>query len=359
MVDFLPLIVKEKIKDAIEVPLNKGEIPHFDILQRALGNVEYDPKTKTLKILTKTQQRSMNSMSEVRAFFQTVHMASLIYQNMKEKSYATIRDLYYNGKYTISGKTKSWDEQGESDQFIRDLEVILNKSREEMSVVADTKGKISGNISLISAGDTIDARKMGNLGTPLPAIVDDLEFKDVTADYVLVIEKAAIFEKLNFLRWWKDHNCILATGKGQPDRATRRFLRRMSDEYHLPIYVVTDSDPYGFYIYSTYKIGSISLSYEVERLACPQIQFLGVSTSDIYNYKLPKDTIIEAEETDIKRAQELKKYPWFQSKEWQKELDLFLQKKEKVEIEAFSKFGLKYLAEQYLPSKIQSGQFLE
>ncbi len=55
---------------------------------------------------------------------------------------------------------------------------------------------------------------------------------------------------------------------------------------------------------------------------------------------------------------ELKTYPWFQSPAWQRELDLFLEKKEKAEIEAFSSKSLGFLEEKYLPEKIKSGHFI-
>jgi DNA topoisomerase VI subunit A len=49
----------------------------------------------------------------------------------------------------------------------------------------------------------------------------------------------------------------------------------------------------------------------------------------------------------------MKKKPWFQDKQWQKELDLFLKTKEKCELVAFFKHGFKYLAEVYLPQKLR------
>ena len=47
----------------------------------------------------------------------------------------------------------------------------------------------------------------------------------------------------------------------------------------------------------------------------------------------------------------MKKKALAQDKQWQKELNLFLQRKEKCELDAFFKHGFKYLAESYLPRK--------
>ncbi len=86
---------------------------------------------------------------------------------------------------------------------------------------------------------------------------------------MLVIEKDAIFQRLNREGFWNKESCLLITAKGMPDRATRRFVRRLNEEYKLPVFVLTDGDPYGWYIYSVYKSGSIKLSYESDRLATP------------------------------------------------------------------------------------------
>lgn len=143
-----------------------------------------------------------------------------------------------------------------------------------------------------------------------------------------------------------------------PDRATRRFIRRLNEEFKLPVYVLTDGDPYGWYIYSVYKSGSIKLSYESERLATPEAKFLGLTATDIDTYKISDNYVIAANDRDIKRAQELLRYQWFQKNEWTKEINLFLKKKKKVEIEALSTHGLKFLHD-YLKDKIRNRKFID
>ncbi|MDW8011365.1 MAG: DNA topoisomerase VI, partial [Sulfolobales archaeon] len=62
---------------------------------------------------------------------------------------------------------------------------------------------------------------------------------------------------------------------------------------------------------------------------------------------------------DIKRAKELKEYPWFKSERWQVELDEFLERRVKLEIEALAGKGLKFLADKYIPDKISVGDWIE
>jgi hypothetical protein len=119
----------------------------------------------------------------------------------------------------------------------------------------------------------------------------------------------------------------------------------------------TDADPYGFYIYSTMKYGSMALAHESERLGCPKLKFLGMSISDIEHYDL-RSVTIKAKEVDLKRAEELLGYDWFKAKEWQRELKMFLEKKVKAEIQALSSKNLQYISKTYLPEKIKSQDFL-
>jgi DNA topoisomerase-6 subunit A len=345
----------------------KGEEPVIGVPVRTLANTIWDEKRKLLVLGPKKALRSYFDIGESKKFTQTLLMLSLILRARREGDYPTIRDLYYTGKHTIyyideAGRRRSeetWDDQRESNSVIQDIEVAVNLLREHMGIMHDAKGKIVGNMVIRSKGYEIDLSRMGSGAYAIPPNVDKLEIVSVDAEYVLVVEKDAIFERLNEEEFWKKNRCILVTGKGQPDRSTRRMVRRLWEEFNLPVYVLTDADSYGFYIYSVYRSGSISLSYESERLATPGARFLGVAVSDIERYKIPKNFIIKATERDIKRAKELLSYPWFkESKAWVRELELFIERGEKVEIEALSGHGFKFLSQTYIPEKISTGSFL-
>jgi DNA topoisomerase-6 subunit A len=352
-------------------------------------------------------------------------MASIIYEALVNNEYPTIRDLYYRGKHSIGyrdvdGKLvheNTWDEQKESDSVIRDLEVFMNVLREEMLILSKEKGKVVGNLVIKSGDDTIDLSKMGHGAYSIEPTPDLVEFKDVDAEYVLVVEKDAVFQQLHRYGFWRKYRAILVTSAGQPDRATRRFVRRLNEELKLPVYVLTDSDPYGFYIYSVFKIGSITLSYESERLATPSARFIGVSMTDVFGDEVFREVldevkevggftktafgklkkkkpylseserrnyVIKAKQRDIERAVELvgydvadkcvesselrsklkKKegltgYPWFRTPDWIRELCIFFKTLNKLEIEAMASKGLKFLADTYIPSKIEGGDWID
>ena len=48
----------------------------------------------------------------------------------------------------------------------------------------------------------------------------------------------------------------------------------------MPVYCLLDNDPWGYYIYSVIKQGSINLAYESARMAIPDARFLGLRCSD-------------------------------------------------------------------------------
>lgn len=418
-------ILRKKFASIAERIL-EGKKPVLIMPKRVLSNTIYDMKKKLLLLGPEMKRRSLLDVNEARKFMQTLLMASIIYEALVNDEYPTIRDLYYRGKHTISyrdisGKLhheNTWDEQRESDAVIRDIEVFLGVLREEMLILSKEKGKVVGNLIIKSGDDVIDLSKMGHGAYAIEPTPDLIEFKDIDAEFVLVVEKDAVFQQLHRYGFWKKYKAILITSAGQPDRATRRFVRRLSEELKLPIYILTDADPYGWYIYSVFKIGSITLSYESERLATPNAKFIGVSMTDIFgeeeaakninklasifgkeikeviskrrkkaylSEKERRNYIIKAKKKDVERAVELvgydvadklisnpeiKKYirqkklgvsgyPWFRTPEWIKEISIFFSKLAKLEIEAMASKGLKFLADTYIPTKIETGDWID
>ena len=51
-------------------------------------------------------------------------------------------------------------------------------------------------------------------------------------------------------------------------------------------------------------------------------------------------------------------YEWFKKKEWQDEFKRMKEKAIKLELEALSKKGIRFITEEYLPDKIKSKDFL-
>jgi DNA topoisomerase VI subunit A len=86
-------------------------------------------------------------------------------------------------------------------------------------------------------------------------------------------------------------------------------------------------------------------------LNTPDAMWSGVWATDILEYKLPTDPLSEI---DIKRLYELQKDPRYQNDPlWAREIKLFLKMKRKAEQEAFARYGLTYIVDEYLPTKLE------
>jgi DNA topoisomerase-6 subunit A len=344
----------KKIVDDIENERN----PNIEIPIRSLSNIVFDEKTMLLSLGDKVAKRYFFNVGQAKSFMQTLLVAGFCKDIVGENIHTSIRDMYYNLKRTLpDSEENTFDEQRESDPLIVDLETSLSVLREQLHLIADRKGVVAGNVIIEDRGDEIDWSKLGSGGWSIPSAVEDIQFKKVKADFCLVIEKNAGFERLHEDKFWKKYNCILIGTGGQPARGTRRLIKRLTSEYKLPVYVMTDSDSYGWYIYSVIKSGSMALAHASDQLGTPTVKFIGLTISDIDEYKLEKSTI-RATEQDIKRAKELLDYPWLQHKEWKKEIKLMIDRKIKAEIEALSSRGLKFLSETYLPEKLEKKKFL-
>src|SRR5438034_1196936 len=180
-----------------------------------------------------------------------------------------------------------------------------------LHIFADNRGSMVGNITIVDKGDEINCRRMGSGGYAIPSIVepDVIEFRKCDAKFVLHVEKGTVWNRFNEDRFWEGHNCILTHGGGQPPRGVRRLLQRFSQEAKLDIICLLDCDPWGHYIYSVIKQGSIALAFESERLAIPDAKFLGIRAKDYDECDLSDDVQIDLNDNDRKRAGEIAAYP--------------------------------------------------
>ena len=166
-----------------------------------------------------------------------------------------------------------------------------------------------------------------------------------------------MWQRLNEDGFWKKENAILITPQGQAARGTRRLIRKLADK-GLPVYVFTDSDAWGWYIYWTIKTGSINLAYIGNDVATPEARFLGVTMSDLDKYEFLNKLTIHANDIDLKRAQEMLNYEWIKKhKEWVVELERMIKSKKKLEQDALQGPRLTFV-DDYIREKIKAKEYL-
>ena len=332
-------------------------MPVLDVPKVGYDNTIWSDEKRMLTIGNKMIQVSPDSTKKIPTFAQYLVMANAIRRLLDEEMESTIRGMYYATLSTVGdekNKQKFWNSQENSDDAIKALELLTGVPREEFSVTSKPKGMISGPITLRVGGDIIDCN-LGSRATSqlIPTNIRDVEIVNVKANFVMVVEKDTVLNNIRKSGFIQKYNAILMTGSGEPDRATRMMVRTLNEEWKKPVVIFADADPWGLGIALRYKIGSESLSYDSDRLVTPNAQVLGMMFSDIYDYNIPEVARLTASDEDMNRANDMKKKPWLQDKQWQRELNLFLKRKEKCELDAFFKHGFKYLAETYMPQKLR------
>ncbi|MCX5898976.1 MAG: DNA topoisomerase IV subunit A [Proteobacteria bacterium] len=345
-----------------------GRRPSMRIPIRSLTNVSFSPRKGFFTIGDKVSKRTL-SYQTVKPFAQSVRMMAFAKHLIETDDFASKREVYYTSKGSAkrgaeAGKAgwgpASFKEQDESDTIMDDIEAMVGVNREQLGFIpAEQNGSVAGELIVIDIDPAtgrkidIDCTAFGRGSYSIPSRVEGLEFR-TKAKFILAVETAALFERLNGHAYWKDSKCIIVAMGGVPTRANRRFVRLLADACKLPVYVFTDGDPYGYCnIYRTMKVGSGNAAHISEFFCVPQARLIGVTPQDIRDYNLPTHPL---EDKDKKRAQDaMKNDPFFKNnKSWQNALNEMITMGVRVEQQAFAARGLNYVLETYLPEKLRS-----
>src|SRR5690242_6233339 len=360
-----PSAVEKKLiglADIVVTAAERSKDPTFAIPVRALSNVSFNERKGLIELGKRKQGRSFFNMGMAKKFMQTVLVADALRELQRANLTTSLREIYYRTKHTIKNSHENTlDTQDESDPLIEDLEVSLEALREELHVRAENAGSVVGPLVLVDDGDQVDCARLGKGGYSVPSIVEPeyLQIRRCTADFVLLVEKGTQWNRLSEDKFWRRYNCVLLTGNGQPPRGVRRLARRLHEERSLPVYVLVDNDPWGYYIYSVIKQGSINLAFESQRMAIPKAKFIGLSSADPETYGLPRNVGIKLNDKDIARAKELMNYQWFKKPAWQAEIKRMLASGLKYELDALANKDFQYLTKKYLPRKLKEKDWID
>ena len=335
--------------------------PSLKFPVRSLSNVRYDRRVGHFQLGRSRKERTLTK-GTVKSFAQTLKLMALSKEMVVEDDFATKREAYYVSKNWGDAKFR---EQPESDSCMDDIEALFSLegvNREQLRFYPEEHGgAVAGELVVIDKDpDTgksirIDCTGFGSGAYSIPHSVEQLKF-ETKAKFVLAIETGGMFQRLNKHRFWKNQNCILVETMGVPTRATRRFIRKLSDSKKIPVYAFVDCDPYGMSnIYRTLKVGSGNAAHLNQFFCVPKASFLGVTPQDIIDFKL-HDATHPLKPEDIKRAKDaLKNDPFFQAhKPWQNAVNQMLKMGVRAEQQALAKWGLNFVIDEYLPKKLKN-----
>ncbi|MGQ4910750.1 MAG: helix-hairpin-helix domain-containing protein [Candidatus Thorarchaeota archaeon] len=326
--------------------------PAFEIPSRSGDNIVWDEVRDLLLLGMRTISRPYHSLASVVDATRTARVMEIVFNLLKSNLHATKREVFYSD-------VNLFRDQKYSDKIIEDVASMIQTTRDSIHVVASARGSAMGRVVIRDGGDLIDLTKMGTGGWAVTPFLDQLEIVESDAEFIILSEKDAAVMRLAEAKYWNRQPCIVLTGKGSGDIATRAFLKMLVKELEIPAFALVDSDPYGHYIYSVFLRGSKRLSYESPFIATPELKLLGVLSRDLDEYKIPKAVRIPMQPTDIKRVKDMLKEPFVRrNKPWVEDLQLMLKLKEKAEIQAFASHSFKYLTDDYLPRKLETGDWI-
>jgi len=349
----------DKLREEVEDKLTKvgrrlvytiesERFPTIEMPSRSTGNIVYDPKTRQYILGDKTTERSSRNIRHLRPFTQTVWTATFAQELITTKKSSTLRDVYYNAmSHNIKFKTQS-----ESDSTIVELETLIDHPREDFNIYPEERSSIFGDLTIEYTVPGYEGRQLNLTSMPDGATVgpalSSAEFVKCKAKVVIAVEKGAMFSRFVEEGADRKFRAILVHTAGMAPRATRKVLRRLMDELGLPVYVMTDADPWGLAIAGVLIYGSAAAAH-LRELTVPDAVYAGLYASDIERYRLPP---MRLNKEDERRVKELMKDPRFQDDPWARELKVFQKNQRKAELESFSRFGLDFVVKKYLPERL-------
>lgn len=330
----------------------RGEGFSYQVPTRSATNQLYIAELDRIVLSDKVATRAFLNPREVRKTAITTRIMQLVHEVLSKGIHITKRDMFYTD-------VKLFRDQKDSDVVLDDVACMLGCTRSCLNVVASEKGLVVGRVQFEEDGDFIDCTRMGVGGKAIPPYVDKIARIQSDAKFILLVEKEAAYMRLAEDRFYNKYPCIVITAKGQPDVATRLFLKKLKTELHIPVLGLVDSDPYGLKILSVYMTGSKNMSYDSASLTTSDIKWLGVRPSDLDKYGIPPQCRLDMTDHDMRTGRQLLQEDFIQKNpEWVKELQLMLKMKKKAEIQALSAFGFQYITEDYLPRKLEKGDWI-
>ncbi|UKZ70779.1 uncharacterized protein TrAtP1_011748 [Trichoderma atroviride] len=194
----------------------------------------------------------------------------------------TKRHIFYQHQELFSS-------QRTVDKLVDSLALALGIHRDELNIVASSKGVFSGSLSIRLQDDRVIGPATGDAGITLPTTGSIATLNCEATRWILVVEKDAVFRSLTSSSFWQTSRVgpgIIITAKGYPDILTCSFLQLIRFNCpQIPIFALVDYDPDGLNIFRCYRFRSNTAIQETD-VTAPGIRWLGIKSQDLLEYEL-------------------------------------------------------------------------
>lgn len=275
-------------------------------------------------------------------------IADFCHDLLQSQRTTTIREVYYHF-------VTHFRNQAECDKAIWDLAEILMVPRSALGLAASPKGWCCGSLELYDAQDQLiwNGRSLDVHGIAITTPLKHATIRAYDAKCILVVEKEGIYNRLSEDKIFQQYPCILVTGKGFPDIATRQWVHHLHRVLRLPVYALCDANPYGISVLQTYQYtqkANLAIGKNSSRSGSLDIKWLGLRPSQLCALNLPPTVFQQLTVADHKRLDSLMNESSLFCQQGNSSLRMqeLREMKEngyKVELEALNWLGMDYLCQ--------------
>lgn len=265
-------------------------------------------------------------MKDMVAFHQS--LLQLMIQLLSNHYRTSTRDVYYLQPALYKNVTRI-------SNALHHIAAKLEIPRYALPIDPKEDGIIAGHLTWRIGGKEVQLSSFLEVGVFIPSNPTNITHITSSASKILIIEDHASFQRLLHSSFFSHFpNVLLLTGRGEPSYPVRYLIYKLRRSLPtLQIFILTDFDPYGFEIMTTYKYGSRFASY-MPYLASPHLIWLGAHKDTFLGMCDLSQCLLPCNPTQLRKIQLLKAHPALTiHKEWLSHL-LFMEQYGNIQLEA-------------------------
>jgi meiotic recombination protein SPO11 len=322
-------------------------------------------------VLRKTLRRRVLTLQDA-ALVQALHLLSICHALLASGQTCTVREVYYRCK-RADGALSSVEAFAHEAQCARAFELscgLTRLTRCSLGVCGSDKGSFAGALEWRTRADEEWKCLSDGEHAAVPSVHAELQVRFAAARNrraraLLVVEKHTVFHRIAASELMQVLPCVVVTGRGFPDVATRRFVRIVADALNVPVLGLCDYNPFGLSILMTYAHGSLNMAESYHYVRCgaspahaltcmqavPQLRPVGLFWQDLAHIGLPEDVFQHFGEADERCAQALLNSPVMALRpDLSQELATMVRERRKLEIDALVGHRANFLCHEFLPT---------
>ena len=235
---------------------------------------------------SQVRRRSFDTLETAKKFTQLIAIAGVVSELIPTDQEISLRDVYYALKPLFRT-------QAQCNGRILELGTLLGLKRYDMGIVPSAKGLVAGPLMFkFEDGDRWTACydsaaedggiSIGSRWTSCGNSDLSLRFSDEQTRYLIVVEKEGVFRRLVKEQFCRRVPCVLVTGCGFPDMASRALVAKVASNFpDLTVVGLCDYNPYGVALLLSYRFASQASAFEGEGLQADDLKWLGLRPSQI------------------------------------------------------------------------------